>query len=90
MIFSLSFPKTDMDSQSSHLHIPWTEHDAVLNNQLSCSVGGKLFTIEYFLLAFVKHDAWNEWGEGNAVRIPIKIMQPLVELFCQQPVMQAP
>lgn len=90
MVFGLNFPVTDLGSEAANPHVLWSDHDAVLNNQLSCSVGGKLFTIEYFLLAFVKHDAWNEWGEGNAVRIPIKIMQPPVELYCQQPVMQTP
>ena len=79
-----------MDSQLSHNHVAWTEHDAVLNNQLSCSVSGKLFTVEYFLLAFVKHDAWNEWGEGNVVRIPIKIRQPPALLFCPQPQIPVP
>ena len=42
----------------------------------SCSVSGKLFTIAYELKAFVKHDAWNEFGEGNCVSCPVKISQP--------------
>ena len=30
----------------------------------TCSVDGKLITVEYALHVLVKHDAWNEFGEG--------------------------
>ena len=33
----------------------------------SCSVKGKLIEVAYQLVVFVKHDAWNEWGEGRSV-----------------------
>lgn len=39
------------------------------------SYSGKLFNIEYSLNVFVKHDSWNEFGEGNCVSLPIKVHQ---------------
>jgi hypothetical protein len=32
--------------------------------------------VQYYLKCFVKHDAWNEFGQGKFVSQPIKIMQP--------------
>ena len=46
----------------------------------STSVTGKLIEVSYTLKCFVKHDAWNEFGEGNVVSLPIKIMQPPVAI----------
>lgn len=36
---------------------------------------GKTFNIEYILRVYVKHDSWNEMGEGNFVSFPISINQ---------------
>ena len=33
---------------------------------------------------FVKHDAWNEWGEGNAVEFPIKILPRPTQIFSSE------
>ena len=41
---------------------------------LPSSVNGKLITVAYFLVFLVKHDAWNEFGEGNKVMFPIRIV----------------
>ena len=50
------------------------------------SYKGKLFQIEYSLLVFVKHDCWNELGEGNCISLPIKIHQsPNVGPFTRVP-----
>lgn len=35
---------------------------------------GAVFSVNYLLKVFVKHDAWDQFGEGNAVQLPIKIM----------------
>mmetsp|Transcript_29139 Transcript_29139/g.36144 ORF Transcript_29139/g.36144 Transcript_29139/m.36144 type:complete len:165 (+) Transcript_29139:652-1146(+) len=37
---------------------------------------GKLITVDYELRIFVKHDAWNEWGQGKVVCLPIRLMTP--------------
>lgn len=41
------------------------------------SVHGKLIDINYMLEIYIKHDAWNEWGKGKLVTLPIKIMMPV-------------
>jgi len=28
----------------------------------------------------VKHDSWNEWGEGNSIEFPIKILSNRIEI----------
>ena len=42
----------------------------------TCSVSAKLFTVNYYLRVYVKHDAWNEFFKGPYVSQPIKIMLP--------------
>lgn len=52
------------------------------------SVDGKLLKITYKLHCFIKHDSWNEFGEGNCVTLPIKILQPPVRQESQVEMMQ--
>jgi hypothetical protein len=40
----------------------------------SISLQGKLITVNYVLKVFVKHEAWNEFGEGKVVSLPIQIL----------------
>ena len=49
-------------------------HEQALNEQFCGSVLGKLFSVDYYLLAFVHHDSWTEIGEGHAVKVPIKVL----------------
>ena len=39
----------------------------------SSSFFGQICKVWYTLKVFVKHDAWNEWGEGHAIEFPIRI-----------------
>lgn len=55
----------------------------------SISLSGKLITVNYVLKVFVKHEAWNEFGEGKVVSLPIQILQPPMQIVSQQ-VVQAP
>ena len=48
--------------------------EIVMLKSFSTSVTGKLISVCYTLKCFVKHDAWNEFGEGNVVSLPIKIL----------------
>jgi hypothetical protein len=41
--------------------------------RVGSTYSGRLFTIEYSLLVFMKHDSWNEFGEGNCISVPLKI-----------------
>ena len=52
----------------------------------SITVHGKLITVDYVLKVFVKHDSWNEFGEGKVVSLPIQIMQPPMQIISQQQV----
>ena len=44
--------------------------------RVGTSQSGCIFNVDYVLNVFIKHDSWNEFGEGNCVAIPIKIRQP--------------
>lgn len=44
------------------------------------SITGSLFTVDYNLRIYVKHDSWNEFGQGNCINLPIKIMQPELDI----------
>ncbi len=48
---------------------------SIYQGRPGASYSGKLFSIEYSLNVFVKHDSWNEFGEGNCVNLPIKVHQ---------------
>ena len=52
----------------------------------SISVQGKLVTVSYILKVFVKHDSWNEYGEGMVASMPIQILQPPMQIVSQQQV----
>jgi len=41
--------------------------------RVGATCAGRLITVEYNLLVFVKHDSWNEFGEGNCISIPLKV-----------------
>ena len=43
------------------------------------SVTGKLISVSYELIFFIKHDAWNEFGQGHMVKHPIKIVHDTVQ-----------
>lgn len=46
----------------------------------SSSFFGQIVKVWYVLKVFVKHDAWNEWGEGESVDFPIKIFPKPTEI----------
>ena len=41
--------------------------------QFKGAVKAKLFEIWYVLTAYVKHDSWNEFGDGHKKDLAIKI-----------------
>ena len=55
-----------------------------LLRSFSISVAGKLLRVDYVLKVFVKHDSWNEFGEGKVVSLPIKILQPPMQIVSQE------
>jgi hypothetical protein len=63
----------EVDLPSNNCH-DYTE-TTMFKERPGCSYSGKLFNIEFSLNVFVKHDSWNEFGEGNCVSLPIKIHQ---------------
>ena len=58
--------------------------------QVSTSFHGKLINIDYVLKLFVKHDSWNELGEGQVVSLPVQIMMPPMQIAPEQPQVQVP
>jgi len=51
-----------------------------LLQSFTTSVVGTSFRVDYYLKLFVKHAAWNEFGEGKVVNFPIKIIQPPIQV----------
>ena len=55
---------------------PKLEQDPKINafaKRLAPTFNGKIISVNYNLSLYVKHDAWNEWGRGRGVTLPIKI-----------------
>ena len=44
------------------------------------TIMGDYVKVEYNLSAYVKHEAWNAFGKGNVVKLPIKIHTPPMEV----------
>lgn len=72
----LPIPNCDQDNDNLHKYVDLTPEDIRLMKTFTCSVQGKLFDIQYECRAVIKHDCWNEFGEGYYVNLPIKIMAP--------------
>ena len=53
----------------------------------SSSFFGQIVKVWYILKVFVKHDAWNEWGEGHVIEFPIKIFPRPTEIIASEPVL---
>ena len=50
--------------------------ETLLVKSLPCTYEGKLIKVSYTLKVFVKHEGWNQFGEGSCVMIPVKLVQP--------------
>lgn len=55
------------------IRIPTHLGPPTLANTLPCSFYGRNFSVVYNLICFVKHDSWNDFGEGKRVIMPVKI-----------------
>lgn len=69
-------------------NVKHVEDERKLLESLTTSVEGKLFKVKYSLLFFVKHDAWNEFGEGNCIKMPVKIWQPPMQQKSAEDIIQ--
>lgn len=67
IVCEFTFPTHEELSVDAKSRLNIDQHHGLLANSFS----GKLFAVEYFLKAFIKYDAWNEFGEGRFVIFPI-------------------
>ena len=72
--FSIQIPS--QDTYEGKVEAKIHPDEIVMLKSFSTSVTGKLIGVYYTLKVFVKHDSWNEFGEGNVVSLPIKLLQP--------------
>lgn len=61
--------KLDFIPPAGHFH----PDEMAMLNLFSTSVQGQLISVDYELRCYVKHDAWNEFGEGNCITLPVRI-----------------
>ena len=73
--YTIKIPTMNPDEKRS-----WGRGEFTKGKEFSASVQGQMFTLEYTLICYVKHDAWNDLGKGNRVMLPIKIMQKPIKL----------
>lgn len=73
--FKIKVPEVDPEIDSL-INAHKDEEDNI--KSLTPSISGGIFSIKYTLRVFVKHDSWNEFGEGKFFNLPIKILQPPV------------
>ena len=49
------------------------EATALIYKSITPSLETKLIKVQYSLKVFIKHDGWAEFGEGNAITMPIRV-----------------
>jgi len=87
----LTIPVSDFDGVNEHKFVPISVEDVHFMNQFTCSTKSKLIEVEYTLKGIIKHDCWNEFGEGYAVSCPIKIRRaPVAAKILGVPEFQVP
>lgn len=78
-ILEIDLPAADIQKPLK----PWSRYecdkDVKFGERIGQSVSGRLIMIEYHLNVFVKHDSWSEFGEGNCISVPIRVLQPPIE-----------
>ena len=72
-ILEIGLPMSDIEQG----RVTWDARECkkrkAFPERVGSSCAGRLITVEYNLLVFVKHDSLTEFGEGNCISIPIKV-----------------
>jgi hypothetical protein len=86
-VFTSNLPVLPTENRNlDHNCHPFTAYEKIVSNQFTTSVTAKLFKIEFFLAAYIKHSS--SMLKGNFVRIPVKIMYvPSSFIATTQPMM---
>ena len=66
------FPTIAAISQDSSERL----HNDQKNSLFPSSFQGKIVAVEYFLKCFVKHSAWNDFGEGKFLLLSVQLTHP--------------
>ena len=72
--FEIEIPRLDEYEQQAENKVHPDELPML--KSFSTSIKGKLLEVAYTLNCFIKHEAFTEFGEGNVVTLPIKLLQP--------------
>ena len=67
-----------------------TVDETSVRNSFTPSTISSVFQVSYTIRAFVKHDSWNEFGEGKYINYPIRIVQPPIDKISEDIIDQPP
>ena len=67
------FPDEDLGYYQS-MKIDLDKMERQILESFTCTTKCSVFEVKYLLRCFVKHDAWNDFGEGNFVEFPINML----------------
>jgi hypothetical protein len=56
--------------------------DKLIMHNFLGTITGRFVKVSYAVKVFVKHEAWNEFGEGNEARFPVYINQSPQAQYC--------
>ena len=74
-LMSFDIPVMDFDFPEAQAQLNCTPHDIDMMRQMQASANGQLFTIQYSVKVFVRHDSKQQFGEGECVTLPIRILE---------------
>lgn len=74
-LMSFDIPMVDFDFPESQAQLNCTPHDVSMMQQTQASVNGQLLTIQYSVKVFVRHDSKQQFGEGECVTLPIRVIE---------------
>lgn len=83
--FEIEIPSKDPTTTTSGMQAGQMHpDDNLMLESFSTTVSGAIIQVAYTLKCFVKHDSWNEFGEGKVVSLPVKIVTPPITILSSE------
>lgn len=77
---SFTIPKEDPDYPGDITQYKLLDNEIPISKNLTSSVNGHLYQVLYSIKIFVKHDSMQQFGEGECITTPIKIMERPIKI----------
>lgn len=74
-VLSFDIPEVDYDYPQSSGELNHNKLDSEMHKLMQASCNGNLLCVQYSLKVFVRHDSKMQFGEGECITLPIRILE---------------